>query len=582
MRLKIMLAVPMTSLALCTATAGAASAEPARFAANPCSRPVAAGAPMECVIPLGRAGGETVVLDRAPEGMAIQPRTGVLHWTPAPHQAGGHYVKVRHRAGGRSWTTTHLVKVRAQAGKNTTGIYVSPSGDDSNPGTLSKPLATIQAAVNRAGPGDTIYLRGGVYRGGEPTGEFREGMATITTSGTASEPITLRPYGNEYARLESKSGGLVFDGVKHWNVSGLELVGPAYDQSVETSLKHWWTDQSASAPTGGRGISLKASFNVSIRGNLIHGFPGAGIGENFGSDITVENNVIFDNTWWSTAGSHGFANSKPESPTGADPASFGIVMRGNLLYGNQSSMISHVLKKGFVTMEIDEGNGLHMQNNQRTFTQRFLAENNLMAFNGKSGIGLNTVDRSVIRNNSFYLNTAAVANAGELNLQTSNSDNISSNLFHSRRLAIKDFRGDGQPGSGAGIAGNHAVPAAGEDLADGVTAVSRVFVNPERGDFRPAPGIPAGQGVAAAHLDRMAGLVAEYGLRIGSAPTVVDADYMERIRRAILASWPAPNPNDDIPDNLVLRFPNTGRCYAYADRADYPNPPSTGTTCPAG
>jgi hypothetical protein len=42
-------------------------------------------------------------------------------------------------------------------------FYVSPSGDDANPGTRAKPWKTLQHAAERAKPGMTVNLRGGTY-----------------------------------------------------------------------------------------------------------------------------------------------------------------------------------------------------------------------------------------------------------------------------------------------------------------------------------------------------------------------------------------------------------------------------------
>ncbi|HLG14440.1 MAG TPA: right-handed parallel beta-helix repeat-containing protein [Blastocatellia bacterium] len=42
-------------------------------------------------------------------------------------------------------------------------IYVSPSGRDSNPGTLAAPVATPQRAIELSALGDTVYLRAGRY-----------------------------------------------------------------------------------------------------------------------------------------------------------------------------------------------------------------------------------------------------------------------------------------------------------------------------------------------------------------------------------------------------------------------------------
>lgn len=43
-------------------------------------------------------------------------------------------------------------------------IYVAPNGDDSNPGTIDRPLLTIQKAQELVNPGDTVFIRGGLYK----------------------------------------------------------------------------------------------------------------------------------------------------------------------------------------------------------------------------------------------------------------------------------------------------------------------------------------------------------------------------------------------------------------------------------
>lgn len=41
--------------------------------------------------------------------------------------------------------------------------YVATTGNDSNPGTLAAPFATLQKAVNVVAAGDTVWIRGGTY-----------------------------------------------------------------------------------------------------------------------------------------------------------------------------------------------------------------------------------------------------------------------------------------------------------------------------------------------------------------------------------------------------------------------------------
>ncbi len=42
-------------------------------------------------------------------------------------------------------------------------LYVAPNGSDAAAGTLEAPFQTFHAAIERAGPGDFVYARGGTY-----------------------------------------------------------------------------------------------------------------------------------------------------------------------------------------------------------------------------------------------------------------------------------------------------------------------------------------------------------------------------------------------------------------------------------
>src|SRR5690349_10937263 len=69
-----------------------------------------------------------------------------------------------------------------------TTYYVSSQiGNDNNAGTCATaPLATLQVAANLVHPGDTVEVMNGTY-----TGPAYGDVLDITTSGTASAPITF-------------------------------------------------------------------------------------------------------------------------------------------------------------------------------------------------------------------------------------------------------------------------------------------------------------------------------------------------------------------------------------------------------
>ena len=72
-----------------------------------------------------------------------------------------------------------LCRLAPMAGAET--LYVSPSGTAGAPGTAAAPLAGVQAALDRARPGDTVHLLAGVYRE----------RVSFKSGGVYGKPVTL-------------------------------------------------------------------------------------------------------------------------------------------------------------------------------------------------------------------------------------------------------------------------------------------------------------------------------------------------------------------------------------------------------
>ena len=545
-----------------------------------CPRDLAVGEPSSCQV-AERGPGTRWVLTQAPLGMVVQERSGHLHWTPTPDQVGQHTVRLSRLVDGRSydWKTTYTVSDAAVSDAAVLGgLHVRHGGDDAGSGTLDQPLATIGEAVDRALPGQTIYIRGGTYRN-EGFGTPFEGRSAshtrITTSGALGAPITMRPWGNEYVRIESDVNGLALRNAAHWVIEDLELRGTADSLELQDALALWWENGPPARRITGRGVSMNASTNITLRGLLVHEFPGAGVSNNNGADVRLIDSIVTGNAEWSYSGTHGFANSKPESLDSGTR----VEMRGNIVFGNQSSLISHVFSKGVVTMEVDEGNGLHMQNNAASYAGTWIARDNVMAFNGKAGLGLNTVLDAEITDNAFYRNAQAVTGSAELSLQSSERLVVERNLFHpaSERLSVKFM------GTDPAVLGANASVHADADVEGGLPAsvidLPAVFTDPAAGDFSPAAGVPHGYGVDPGVLERMQADLAEYGLNVAPADTVVDEDYVHRMRLVIFAAWPAPLAGDGIPDDLLLKVKESGHCYSYGERLLYPAVPEQGRDC---
>ncbi|MEV7892512.1 right-handed parallel beta-helix repeat-containing protein [Streptomyces sp. NPDC002817] len=125
-----------------------------------------------------------------------------------------------------------------------TDLYVAPNGSDSNAGTLTAPLKTIQRAVDLAQAGTTIQVRGGTYA---PSTNLQ-----LLKSGTASQPITLRNYNGERVIIDGENmpytpgavdssipraerGAVHIEG-EYWRLVGLEIIhGPYGVFGLDTS-----------------------------------------------------------------------------------------------------------------------------------------------------------------------------------------------------------------------------------------------------------------------------------------------------------------------------------------------------------
>lgn len=79
--------------------------------------------------------------------------------------------------------------------------YVAVDGRDSNPGTKDQPFATVQKAQEAVNPGDTIYIRGGIYRLTEDQIARNERIYVCVTfldkSGSPGKYINYWGYPNE-------------------------------------------------------------------------------------------------------------------------------------------------------------------------------------------------------------------------------------------------------------------------------------------------------------------------------------------------------------------------------------------------
>jgi hypothetical protein len=123
----------------------------------------------------------------------------------------------------------HVLKIGAlvflSAGICTSQPYfVSSAGDDTNPGTLEKPFATLQRAQTAARQKrGTVFLRGGIHYLSEPL------VFTAEDSGTKAAPVVFQNYQNEQA--------IISGGVRLQNLDWRPHTSEIYQATVPTDLR---------------------------------------------------------------------------------------------------------------------------------------------------------------------------------------------------------------------------------------------------------------------------------------------------------------------------------------------------------
>lgn len=97
--------------------------------------------------------------------------------------------------------------------------YVATTGSNSGSGTFAAPYLTPQKGVDMLAPGDTLYIRGGVYQ--PAAGNANNRVARRTgLAGTSQFPVTITAYAGEE---------VIFDGdVGTGCYTGLELFNPVW------------------------------------------------------------------------------------------------------------------------------------------------------------------------------------------------------------------------------------------------------------------------------------------------------------------------------------------------------------------
>ncbi len=163
--------------------------------------------------------------------------------------------------------------------------YISPAGDDANPGTFERPWATLHKAAAALEAGDTVYVREGTYRVNEiisPHNSGREG-AWITYAGFPGETATIVGFdipvpepgyemvvdnGEKTEVMAGRSGVFHILDRSFIRVRNLHFHRAAY-QAISVDALEWWVSDPP---------ECDGSHHIELLHNTIYRTVGTGLG----------------------------------------------------------------------------------------------------------------------------------------------------------------------------------------------------------------------------------------------------------------------------------------------------------------
>ncbi|MEH2432921.1 MAG: right-handed parallel beta-helix repeat-containing protein [Nostoc sp.] len=390
-----------------------------------------------------------------------------------------------------------------------TTYYVSGKGNDRNSGrTTSSAFRTIQRASDLTNPGDTVLIMDGVYKNAHPSGA----VIDIKRSGRANAWITYKAYPEQRPKLQHNGwhGVWINDGASYIEVNGLEVEGNNGKMSRSYALSQKYNQ--SNPLTNGNCISVEGgqdgrSHHIRILNNKVHDCGGGGISAIESDYLTIDNNEVFNNAWYSVFGCSGI--SLLNNWNSDNNQNYKMFVTRNKVYNNQ--MLVPWISNG----KIQDGNGIIVDrgmNKQKgskisAYRGRTLIASNISYKNGGGGIHtFQSENIDIVYNTSYLNNQSREVEYGQISVNYSNNINVLNNILYSERGKRINLRngGDNVRFDYNLNANSSLIPASGANdmIAD------PQFMNPYVGDFRlkyTSPAINSGMNFNSVKTDFLGG-----------------------------------------------------------------------------
>lgn len=334
------------------------------------------------------------------------------------------------------------------------GYYVSPTGSDINAGTASAfPFKSFDKVLTVIKPGDVVNIMPGTFNAnGKPvidllpehSGEADK-FITFKAYNPNDKPVFFATGNNVWNAVNINASYIIIDGLElagdNAHIDSLEAYNNAHLHKYDAASVNWGKTavfNTNGLSIGGTGKTSKRPDHVTVRNCIVHDFPGGGLNAIQADYITFENNVVYNNAWYTMYGCSGISVLTPvnnDNNTG-----YKIIIRNNICSNNRTK-IPWVNTTNF---SLSDGNGIIVDVNntppvdgvapsEGPYRGRTLVENNVSFNSGGSGIHSYKADHVDIINNTAYHNTCKYeADYAEIWTNNCHDVNIVNNIMYAR------------------------------------------------------------------------------------------------------------------------------------------------------